>query len=381
MKIKKVIISLLTIISINNLSINKSYTYADNIYSKEYIKKQEEQFISNDYFGNSDKDYEYKLGNIPVLISVPHTVKQWRNNEYKKSEAYTGALAKILHESTGAHVIYKASTNGDENYTTGETEYRKEIKDIVKDNDIKVILDLHGMNADRDSDIDVGTGNSKNKNLLGQDYILSLIDSSLSDTNYTVNKYFSGGGSYTMSNYCSSKLGIPTLQLEINKKYRSSDSKSFSYIANKLTYMIDNLSNKACISRGKVVNVKKRLNLRGTKSTSNSKNIIDKINPDTSIEVLDNIDNLSKRNEWIRVKYNNKVGYIKSNYISLYNVGKIVNVNKSIRLRKTKDTNSSTVFRIPKGSYVTISNMGKTCKVQYNNKKGYINKKYLEKIY
>ena len=237
------------------------------------------------------------------------------------------------------------------------------------------------MSSERDSDIDIGTGNNSNVNLLGQDYILSLVGNSLSNINYTVNKYFSGGSSYTMSTYCSSKLGVPTLQLEINKKYRSSNSESFSYMANKLISMINNVSDKVCIPKGKVVNVNKSLNLRSSKSTANSSNIIGKIKLGSSVTILDNIKNIDKNNEWIRIKYNNRVGYVKNNYISLYNIGKIINVNKNIRLRESVDTNSDTVYRIPKGSYVSVLKYGKACQVQYNNKTGYISEKYLESIY
>lgn len=256
MKIKKTIISLLTMMSIFNLPTNRSYTYADNVYSTEYIKELETQFISNSYFGNSKEDYEYKAGNIPILISAPHTVKQLRNGEYKKADIYTGALAKVLQEATGAHLIYKASTNGDENHTTEETEYRKKIKEIVEKNNIKIVLDLHGMLSSRDSDIDIGTGGKDNRNLLGQDQILSIVESSLGDANYTVNKYFSGSMNHTISNYCSTKLGVPTLQLEINQKYRTSESENFTYMANKLTHMINELSEKGCTYKVNLKSIK-----------------------------------------------------------------------------------------------------------------------------
>lgn len=256
MKIKKSAILLFTIMNLFNISTNRSYSYADNVYSTEYIKELETQFISNNYFGNSKEDYEYQSGNIPILISAPHTVKQLRNGEYKKADIYTGALAKVLHESTGAHLIYKASTNGDENYTTEETEYRKKIKEIVEKNDIKIIIDLHGMLSNRDSDIDIGTGDKNNSNLLGQDHILSIAESSLGDAKYTVNKYFSGSMNHTISNYCSRKLGIPTLQLEINKEYRTSDSENFTYMANKLTNMINELSDNGCTYKVNLKSIK-----------------------------------------------------------------------------------------------------------------------------
>lgn len=334
MKVKKVIALLIVIMYIFNSSINGVEVYASNLYSEEYISKQEMQFMNNDYFGSSENDYKYKSGTIPVLISAPHSVKQYRNNTYKEADVYTGALAKTLHKTTGAHVIYKTKVKGDENYTTRETAYRKKIKSIVKNDDIKVIIDLHGMSSHRKSYIDIGTGNSSNINLLGQNYILSLIKSSFSSTNYSVNKYFKGGGSNTISTYCSKNLGVPTVQLEINGKYRTTDSKKFTYMVNTLTKAINNLSNRAYIPEGKVVNVKKYISLRSSKSSANNKNVIRKINAGSSVIILDNINDVRKDNKWIRVKYNNKIGYVKSKYISLYKVGKIVNVNSSIRLRK-----------------------------------------------
>lgn len=78
------------------------------------------------------------------------------------------------------------------------------------------------------------------------------------------------------------------------------------------------------------------------------------------------------------MKYNNKIGYVKSKYISLYKVGKIVNVNSSIRLRKSTNFDSSTVCRIPKVVYVNILKKGKIYKIKYDNKTGYINEKYIK---
>lgn len=377
MKVKKIVL-LIVIMYIFNSPINMGGVYANNLYSEEYISKQEMQFMNNDYLGSSENDYKYKSGTIPVLISAPHSVKQYRNNKYKKADVYTGALAKTLHKATGAHVIYKTKVKGDENYTTNETVYRKKIKSIVKNNDIKVIIDLHGMNSYRNSDIDIGTGNSSNINLLGQKYILSLIKSSSIKSNYSVNKYFTGGGTNTISTYCSKNLGVPTVQFEINGKYRSADSKKFTYAVNTLTKAINNLSKRAYIPEGKVVNVKKYISLRSSKSSANNKNVIRKINAGSSVIILDNINDVRKDKKWIRVKYNNKVGYVKSNYISLYKVGKIVNVNKSIRLRKNTNANSSTVCRIPKDAYVNILKSGQIYKVKYNNRTGYINKKYIK---
>ena len=252
MRIKKIIALFFTTIFTINFSIKNSY--ADDLYSKDYILSQEEEFFMNEYKGNGIDDFKYKLGSIPILISAPHSVKQWRNEAYKAADVYTGAMIKTLGETTGAHIIYKTSTNGDENYTTDETEYRKMISKIVKENNIRVVFDLHGMSIDKESDIDIGTGNTKNINLLNQDYILSSIQSSLNSSNYTVNKYFTGGSAYTISNYASQKLGIPTVQLEVNRKFRSTNSEDFTYMVNLLTEMINDINDKC--SKVKVESLK-----------------------------------------------------------------------------------------------------------------------------
>ena len=59
---------------------------------------------------------------------------------------------------------------------------------------------------------------------------------------YSVHKYFGAKGNLTISVKKKKKLGIPTLQLEINRKYRTKDSENFSYIVNILSKMINDLN-------------------------------------------------------------------------------------------------------------------------------------------
>ena len=214
----------------------------EKLYSTNFILKEEKEFFENNYKGEGSEDFKYSEGSIPILISAPHSVKQIRNNEYKAADIYTGALIKTLSKTTNAHVIYKTKTKGDENYTNKNTPYREKIKEIVKDHHIKVVIDLHGMSDKGDSYIDIGTGGSNNKNLLGCDYILPCVKKSFHNVNYSENKYFSAKGELTLSHYCSHVLAVPTLQLEISRKYRSKESKNFSFMVNTLSQMIDDLN-------------------------------------------------------------------------------------------------------------------------------------------
>lgn len=48
------------------------------------IKKAEQKFKENNYKGNSNKScLVEKYGDLPILLSAPHAVKQIRNGEIK----------------------------------------------------------------------------------------------------------------------------------------------------------------------------------------------------------------------------------------------------------------------------------------------------------
>lgn len=241
MKIRKIISLFVATAFTVNFSFN-NIVYAEEFYDSDYILREEAEFSINDYKGSGEEDFKYEIGNIPVLISAPHTVKQLREGKTKSEDSYTGAMIKTLQKTTGAHIIYKTSTNGDENYTTEETEYRKALSEIVKNNNVRIVFDLHGMARSRLSDIDIGTGNIYHINLLKQNFILPTITSSLLDTNATINKYFFGGKPYTISTYASQRLGVPAVQLEINKEFRSEDGEKFTYMIDKLTDMIKDIT-------------------------------------------------------------------------------------------------------------------------------------------
>lgn len=55
------------------------------------IKDAEQKFKVNDYCGNSVCScLVEKHGNLPILLSAPHAVKQIRNGAIKAHEFYTG---------------------------------------------------------------------------------------------------------------------------------------------------------------------------------------------------------------------------------------------------------------------------------------------------
>ena len=72
------------------------------------IKDIEQKFKTNNYKGNSlCSCVVKKYGNLPILLSAPHAVKQIRNGEIKAHEFYTGAIVECLAKQIGCSCITK----------------------------------------------------------------------------------------------------------------------------------------------------------------------------------------------------------------------------------------------------------------------------------
>ena len=75
----------------------------ENILSQ--IKKTEQKFKENNYKGNSSKScLVEKFGNIPILLSAPHAVKQIRNGEIKHTSFIPVQLSNVWQNKSVARV-------------------------------------------------------------------------------------------------------------------------------------------------------------------------------------------------------------------------------------------------------------------------------------
>ena len=72
------------------------------------IIKYEKKFSCRKYNGRGKKEFKIKEGNIPVMISAPHSINQFREGQLKYADMYTGGIALFLHEITGCHVIFSS---------------------------------------------------------------------------------------------------------------------------------------------------------------------------------------------------------------------------------------------------------------------------------
>lgn len=196
------------------------------------LKERIEKF-NNELYGNEKKRANSKVrsfnvvkGKIPIVVSAPHTVKQLREGKIKAAENQTGAIASILGEETGCFIIYKTYNNQDDaNYDIENNEYKEEIKHIVKENNIKLLLNIHGARDEHNFDIDLGTsyGENINDNIEIIEELKECFKRNEIE-NVTENKTFKADTIRTISKYINEETKIPCIQVEIAWKYRDLDN-------------------------------------------------------------------------------------------------------------------------------------------------------------
>jgi len=171
--------------------------------------------VSHDYFA-------YIKGNIPILISAPHGAIHYRSmsNIWKKSDAYTSALAIELGRLTGAHVLYVKSGAAEDPNHQVKSRYKDMLASIVLQNGIRFVMDLHGAAENQPFKIDVGVMDGR-RELSSCPTFMPIIDASFRDFDEQVfNKRFPAQGLGTVTHFARKTLGVESAQFEINALYR-----------------------------------------------------------------------------------------------------------------------------------------------------------------
>lgn len=391
-----------------------SSSYAAEIsLTKEQVEKEESYFKgtsknkSQQYLGgmiNSTWGYKYIKGTKPVLITVPHSVNQDKRDGYdngygyKSADKYTGAIARIIAEKTGAHVLYKTTYKADndakpydENHTNDLTNYRKKIRNIVRDNEIKAVIDIHGFN-DAETDDSIVIGTSYGENLLGQDQVLNAVLDGLAENGFktdmleaavskndrvTIDERFTASASYTSSAYVAENFKVPTIQLEFGTSYRvpTNDMKKFNRTVNSISDIIARVSNVKTNNNdvsdyaiAQIDGVKAHANLRKEKTTNSA--LVDEVKKGHYVTVIDDA-----TTTWVKVKYNNKKGYISNKYLKFLQgtVQKTNHVDKYIYVRSEANEDAKKLGKVAVGETVDILGMtsnSKWYKVRYKDAEG-----------
>lgn len=88
-----------------------------------------------------------------VVLSAPHAKAGVVNNKLKMSESMSGSLCKILNDEFKFSVIYKSRDNELDYMNSKSNAYKDALKQMLKNNKVKLLLELHIINATRSDDM------------------------------------------------------------------------------------------------------------------------------------------------------------------------------------------------------------------------------------
>ena len=168
----------------------------------------------------SKETYLTYIGNTDVLLTAVHTMDQLKEDgTFKFEEFYTKAIARYVAAKTDSSYFVKIKdTNIDSNSLVTDG-FKEQLLNYIEENNIKLIIDIHGAKEERDFDVELGTLNN-----ISADYssIKELEDAfkEVGITKVQYNNPFKGGG-ITQTIFANTNIDV--IQIEINGKYRNID--------------------------------------------------------------------------------------------------------------------------------------------------------------
>lgn len=182
---------------------------------------------------NTGKDNSKIIsGTVPILFSAPHAVKQIRNGNVKEEDRLTGTIVEYLCKKTNANGIVRTyNCCDDPNYENvgNSLRYKQIILNIIKQNNIKLLIDIHACKDKYGFDFELGTNSGKNINY--DNMYLNIFKEELTKIGKTViDKKFTAKRPTTVSSFINQNSGIQCIQIEISKKFRRTNIDTFKLL-------------------------------------------------------------------------------------------------------------------------------------------------------
>ena len=177
------------------------------------INKLENEELENDFI--------ILKGNIPILFSAPHTMIQNREDgTIKFNEPYTKAILLYLNKYFRTYSIIKNIDTGIDSNRDNYDKYNVEMRRLIKEHNIKLVIDIHGAAKEREFDVEFGTLN----NLSADFSTIKELEEAFTEngiTNISYNEPFKGGA---ITQGIFGLTDIDVIQLEVNQKFRDSNN-------------------------------------------------------------------------------------------------------------------------------------------------------------
>ncbi len=187
----------------------------------------------------------YITGDVPLIVTAPHASVHKRMGKLKRQEFYTGALSTMLHSLTGCHALYTNRLMEVDPNFYDDSPFKTRLSEIVKTNDIKCLIDLHGTGSEKEYGIYPGVGVNK-EFLLEHNNFLDELERAVALNEISIGglDVFPAAKQMTVIKYAASELGVPAIQLEINRRLREPQKRpdDFMKLVKFLRVFIENLS-------------------------------------------------------------------------------------------------------------------------------------------
>ena len=168
-------------------------------------------------YSNYNTPYIMKIGLFPVIITAPHTMKQIKKDgTIKLSEPFTKAIAQYVANNLNISFLIKIKDTGIDANSENKEDFKEMLLQIIKDQNIKLLIDIHGAKKDRAFDIEFGTLN----NLSADCSTVKELEDAFKEhgiNNIVYNEPFKGGG---ITKFIYGNTDIDVIQIEINQKFR-----------------------------------------------------------------------------------------------------------------------------------------------------------------
>ena len=181
------------------------------------LKKKSEQ-----YPPEGELDFEYYGGSLPVLVLSPHATSYFKEGAFYAPESYTGTMAVLLHKLTQCHSLITSYCIAADPVFYLTSPYVNFLTQLLKKLDFKMVLILHGAEWATPNELIISSWNKSS--LINKAEYLNLLTSMLKIKDFKSIGYdlpdITAINTKTINHLLFEDFNVPTIRLEINKRYR-----------------------------------------------------------------------------------------------------------------------------------------------------------------
>ena len=183
-------------------------------------------------------DFKIIRGSFPILVSAPHVTPHLRPEFNVKSpklnEPNTDLIVKILCQKTGCFGVYATKFQKIDPNWYKKSPYKRAIKKLVEENNIRFVLDIHGAGKNRPFLIEYDDF-KRGKIIREIEENLKLCFKKIGFSEKEISHgLLHKDQQLTITEFCIDELKIPALQLEINRKIRDPKNPRFTNLLSAL---------------------------------------------------------------------------------------------------------------------------------------------------